>query len=217
MKILAIADVIHPDIVKPDFPAFDMLISAGDIPNYFLHDTAQKLEHPPLFVLGNHVEGYHNEQDGGTGKPAQITGCINLHKKVIAQQGLLVAGLEGCGTYRPAPQHYSDGEFRRLARALSRKLLWHYFAQRKTLDILVTHAPPQGQNAGDTPSHRGIAAFNRLHKQWQPTLHLHGHVHLYGEQPNRSYQTQGVQVINVYGYVLLEWAKDGKVTILQTS
>lgn len=217
MKILAIADMIHPDIVKPDFPAFDMLISAGDIPNYALCDMTQKLEHPLLFVLGNHVQGYHSEGYDGTANPAEIAGCLNLHKKVIVQQGLVLAGLEGCGAYRPAPQHYNDGEFRRLARALSRKLLWRYFSQQQKLDILVTHAPPQGQNAGDDRNHRGIAAFNRLHKQWQPTLHLHGHVHLYGEQPTRSYQSQGVHVINVCGYVLLDLAKDGKVTILQTS
>lgn len=217
MRILAIADTVHPDIITPSFPTFDMLISAGDIPNYVLRDMAQKLEHPPLFVLGNHVEGYHSENYGSTDNIAKIAGCLNLHKKVIVQQGLVLAGLEGCGAYRPAPQHYSDREFKRLARALSRKLLWRYFSQQQKLDILVTHAPPQGQNAGDDPNHRGIAAFNHLHKQWQPTIHLHGHVHLYGEQPLRSYQTQGVHVINIYGYVLLDLAKDGKVNILQTS
>jgi Icc-related predicted phosphoesterase len=59
---------------------------------------------------------------------------------------------------------------------------------KRRLDVLVTHAPPEGFSGKyDDLAHRGFAAFNRLIKNLAPLLHVHGHVHPYGvKQPDRK-------------------------------
>ncbi len=54
------------------------------------------------------------------------------------------------------------------------------------MDVLLTHAPPLGLGDGDDPAHIGIGALSRVIDQLEPTWHLHGHVHPYGQvMPDR--------------------------------
>jgi Icc-related predicted phosphoesterase len=76
------------------------------------------------------------------------------------------------------------------------------------LDIFLTHAPPAGiHDAPDLP-HQGIRAFRWLISTFQPSYHLHGHVHVY--RPDSVIETRlgKTRVINSYGYreveILLE-------------
>jgi hypothetical protein len=70
---------------------------------------------------------------------------------------------------------------------------------------LLTHAPPKGPHEGNDFPHRGIPAFNRFAKRWQPKLHVHGHVHLNGVNAPRSYVTdEGMRVVNAFRFTLID-------------
>jgi hypothetical protein len=78
------------------------------------------------------------------------------------------------------------------------------------VDVLLTHAPPQGPHAGADYPHRGVAAFNRFHRAWRPRLHVHGHVHLSGANAPREYVTEeGVRVVNAYDFALIDLPMPG--------
>jgi Icc-related predicted phosphoesterase len=50
----------------------------------------------------------------------------------------------------------------------------------KSVDVLLTHAPPKGIGDGDDAPHQGFAALHSLVARLQPTLLLHGHVAVHG-------------------------------------
>ena len=73
------------------------------------------------------------------------------------------------------------------------------------VDIVVTHAPPQGVGDAEDPAHRGFQAFLPLLEQCKPRYLLHGHVHLnYGMDKTRVRQYGDTQVINVTERYTLE-------------
>ncbi|HNR47481.1 MAG TPA: hypothetical protein PKO03_10445, partial [Anaerolineaceae bacterium] len=46
----------------------------------------------------------------------------------------------------------------------------------------------------------GIKAFNWLNRVFQPTVHLHGHIHVYRQQTVTETQVNQTWVINTFGY-----------------
>ena len=207
MRILAIADEVSPFIYSENFPGnlppFNIALSAGDMPGYILEFVATRLKTRPLYVLGNHCEGYI--RDTSTGETRPVGGCLNLHGQVVEIDGLLVAGIEGSARYRPGPQQYSEFQMQLLTRRMTPKLLYNRARYGRAVDILLTHAPPKGPHEGPDYSHRGIKAFNRFAEIWKPKLHVHGHVHLNGANAPREYVTDaGVRVINAFGFTLID-------------
>jgi Icc-related predicted phosphoesterase len=66
------------------------------------------------------------------------------------------------------------------------------------VDIVVTHAPPEGVGDAQDPAHWGFRALVELLDRYQPKYLLHGHVHLrYGSGNPRLQQYGSTQVINV--------------------
>ena len=207
MRILAIADAVSPIVYSQNFPhnlpPFDLVLSAGDMPGHVLEFLATKLTIQPLYVLGNHGDGYL--YDAETDRVALPGGCINLHRRVIEVGGVLVAGIEGSARYRPGPHQYSERQMALHALALTPRLLWNERRKGRALDILLTHAPPKGPHEGEDYPHRGVPAFNRFVERWRPRLHVHGHVHLSGANAPREYRTpSGVRVINAFEFTLIE-------------
>lgn len=207
MRILAVADAVSPFVYSENFPGnlppFDVVLSAGDMPGHVLEFLATKLRVAPIYVLGNHGNGYLRDPHDGT--PSLPGGCINVHGRVIEHQGLLIAGIEGSPRYRPGEHQYSDLEMEAIAARLAPRLAWNRLRRGRALDVLLTHAAPKGPNEGDDRPHRGVAAFNRLHRWWRPRLHVHGHVHLNGANAPREYVTdEGVRVVNAYEFTLIE-------------
>jgi Icc-related predicted phosphoesterase len=80
------------------------------------------------------------------------------------------------------------------------KLLYGRF-----LDIFVTHAPPAGVHDRSDFAHQGIKAFRWLITTFQPTVHLHGHIHLY--RPGEVWESNlgSTRVINTFRYQLIEF------------
>ena len=207
VRILAIADAVSPFVYSSNFPSnlppFDVVLSAGDMPGHVLEFVATKSTVRPLYVLGNHANGYLRDPHDGT--PSLPGGCINVHGRVIEHQGLLIAGIEGSGRYRPGPHQYTEAQMEWIAARLAPRLAWHRALRGRRLDVLLTHAAPKGPHEGADRPHRGIPAFNRLHRMWRPRLHVHGHVHLSGANARREYVSdEGVRVVNAFEQTLIE-------------
>lgn len=207
MRLLLIADVVSPVIYRSGFPGnlgpFDLILSAGDIPGYYLEFLATKSRVPPLYVFGNHA--YGTVKDPETGERVKPGGCIDAHLRVVEVAGLTVAGIEGSLRYREGPHQYTEGEFSWLVRRLYPRLLFNRAVRGRGVDILLTHAPPKGPNEGQGRVHAGVGAFNEFHRLWRPRLHVHGHVHLTGANARREYVTpEGVRVVNAYDFAVVE-------------
>ena len=78
-----------------------------------------------------------------------------------------------------------------------RKLRWK-IAKYGGVDIVVTHAPPEGVGDSEDIAHRGFGSFLELMERYQPRYLLHGHVHLrYGVDQTRVRSYAQTHVINV--------------------
>lgn len=217
VRILVVSDAVSPVVYSERFPhnlpPFDLVLAAGDLPGYVLEFMATKLRVPPVYVLGNHAEGYVRpaEDPDAVRLPG---GCINAHRRVVEVGGVLIAGIEGSLRYRPGPHQYGEAEMAYMAAALAPALLVNRLRHGRAVDVLLTHAPPAGPHEGGDHPHRGSAAFNRFHRRWRPQLHVHGHVHLSGANAPREYVTDdGVRVVNAYEFALIELPRRGRVRV----
>ena len=60
--------------------------------------------------------------------------------------------------------------------------------------MLLTHAPPYGLGDADDLPHQGIQALHGVLGRLEPTWHLHGHIHPYGQTlPDRQVGTTTVR------------------------
>ena len=207
MRILAIADAVSPIIYSSNFPnnlpEFDLFLSAGDMPGHVLEFVATKLKIQPIYVMGNHANGYIRDMD--THQKTLPGGCLNAHGKVLDVNGVLIAGIEGSGRYRPGPHQYTEFQMAQIARKMTTQLMYNRLKKGRAVDILLTHAAPKGPHEGKDHPHRGIPAFNKFLERWKPKLHVHGHVHLNGANAKREYVTEsGIRVINAFEFTLID-------------
>lgn len=210
-RILAIADAVSPVIYSANFPGnlppFDVILSAGDVPGATLEFVATKSSVTPLYVLGNHGDGYI--RDSQTDELRLPGGCLNAHLKLIEVNGVVVLGVEGSARYRDGPQQYSEREYAAMLSRLAPRLWLSQKRRGRAVDVLLTHAPPLGPNAGDDFPHRGVPAFTAFHRRWRPLVHVHGHVHLSGSNAARAYVSpEGVKVVNAYEFTLIDVPDD---------
>ena len=138
---------------------------------------------PVLYVHGNHDGAYHQE-------PPEGCDCIDDH--LVEYNGLRILGLGGCRRYHPGPHQYTDYQMRmRIA-----KLRWKLW-RAGGVDIVVTHAAPEGLGDADDPAHWGFTALRELLDRYQPAYLVHGHVHLsYGHDIPRELNYNGTRIIN---------------------
>ena len=201
MKILAVSDVVldalYSPIVRQRFPDVDLVIGCGDMPYYYLEYILNALDKPAFFVRGNHARVVEYSEHGERTEPH---GALNLHRRHYNYRGLLLAGIEGCLRYRPAPFQYTQGEMWRHVLALTPGMILNKLRHGRFLDVLVTHAPAWGVNDQLDLPHRGIKAFLWLAHVFQPTVFLHGHIHIYTPNQAREADIGSVRVINAYGY-----------------
>ena len=195
MKILAIADeecsalweYYEPGRLKE----YDLIISCGDLSAKYLEFLATMGHAPVVYVPGNHDVRYTQEPPEG---------CDCIDGQFVTFNGLRILGLGGCRWYRPGPYQVTEKEMRKKIRRLRWQIRRH-----KGVDIVVTHAPPEG--VGDAPdnAHRGFAALIDLIDKYHPTYLLHGHVHSnYETNFVREREYGGTRVINVGERYILE-------------
>lgn len=198
-KVLSVSDKIATFIYSPQirnrFKDVDLIIGCGDLDYYYLEFMVSSLDAPLFYVRGNHDKVV--EYSG----PVQRTapgGGVNLHRKIINHEGLLLAGVEGSLRYRPGVFQYSQDEMWSHVWSLVPGLILNRMRFGRYLDVFISHAPPFGVHDEDDLPHQGIKAFRWLVNTFQPAYYFHGHVHLYRPDAPRITRMGKTNLINTY-------------------
>ena len=201
MIALTLSDVqlqqIYSARIRERFSAVDLVISCGDLPYYYQEYVISMLDKPLFFVRGNHDKMIEYSEAGNRAAPR---GGVNLHRRVLNHKGLLLAGVEGSLRYREGPFQYSQFEMWMHVFSLAPRMLYNKFRHGRYLDVLATHAPPKGVHDKSDLTHQGIDAFLWLIQVFQPTYHIHGHIHVYHPDEVTLSHVGRTQVVNTYGF-----------------
>ncbi len=216
MKILCISDHIDPLVysqsIKSRFKDVDLIISSGDLPLRYYDFIVSNLNKPLVFVFGNHnlkrIHFYKPQYRSQLGALYDLAsfhgvGAIYLGGRVKMVKGLILAGLGGSMWYNGGLNQYTEiGMFFQIVRLLP-KLLFHRIFHGRFLDILVTHSPPYGIHDLPDRCHTGFKVFLWFMKVFKPRYLIHGHVHLYDKNAERSEKYLDTEVINAYNHCLI--------------
>ena len=195
MKILFISDEECAslwDYYRPEkLEGIDLIISCGDLKSSYLQFLVTMAGCPLLFVAGNHDTHYdHNPPSG----------CDCIDDAIVEYNGVRIMGLGGCRRYHPGNYQYTERQMRRRIRKL-RFPLWRC----KGVDIVVTHAPPEGLGDGEDPAHRGFESFRALVEKYRPAYFIHGHVHKsYNFRFRREQKVSDTTIINAWTSYIIE-------------
>ena len=195
MKILAVSDeectALWDHYVPGRLKEYDLIISCGDLKADYLSFLVTMGRAPLLYVHGNHDTGYDQYPPEG---------CDCIDDQILVYNGIRILGLGGCLRYHPGEHQYTEAQMRRRISKLRRRL-----RRLGGVDLVVTHAPPQGVGDRDDPAHWGFQALTELLDQYRPRYLIHGHVHLrYGMDRTRERQYGDTTVINVTERYTLE-------------
>ena len=195
MKILTVSDEEVPalwDYYTPGkLKEYDLILSSGDLKAKYLSFLVTMARCPLLYIHGNHDTHYQTDRPEG---------CECIEDMLVVYNGIRILGLGGCRRYNPGRHQYSEAEMRRRIRRLRWKL-W----RSGGVDIVVTHAPPEGLGDSDDPAHWGFEALRELLDKYHPRYLVHGHVHLsYGQSPVRELEYNGTKIINTTGRYEIE-------------
>ncbi len=207
MKILALSDKIvdiiyTPSIVKR-MKDVDIIVSCGDLPNYYLEFVVSMLNKPLFYVFGNHhkkiIYSDIGEKKGGP------EGCINVDNRIIRYKNILIGGLEGSMRYSGKNYQYTDFQMCMKINRMKPKLYFNKIFKKRYIDILITHAPPYKIHDEKDLCHRGFKCFNNFINNYRPRYLIHGHIHIYGLENNWMTEVNGTRVVNAYGFKILEF------------
>jgi Icc-related predicted phosphoesterase len=207
MKILAVSDRVldklYSGTIRQTYSDVDLMIGCGDLPFYYLDFLTSAIDAPLVYVRGNHDEGPQYAVDGRVWR--DVRGGVDIHGKVVARKGLILAGLQGSMRYKAhADYMYTEAEMRRVVAQLVPRLLWNRQRLGRALDVLITHSPPFGIHDRPDLPHTGFKVFLSFLRLFKPRYHLHGHVHIYRQDEITQTQFEETTIINVYPYRLLE-------------
>jgi len=217
MRILTISDKVEPLLYGPQLKRIvghvNLVLSCGDLPDYYLDYIVSILNVPCYFVHGNHAQGvefFRRPQERSWKRWSRFASSCNLNDRVVYEQGLLIAGFEGSMRYNRNPRfQYTETEMLFKVLRMAPRLLWNRLRYGRYLDILITHAPPFGIHDGPDLCHRGFRCFLTFMRWFRPRYLIHGHKHVYGpNEVTRSVYHQ-TEVINTYGYRILELTPEG--------
>lgn len=215
LRILTVSDKVEPVLYGPyareRVGKVALILACGDLPYDYLDYVASMLDAPLYYVHGNHDQVAEPQTDDPDASRASrrtpFNWAVNLHGRRKYDQGLLLAGLEGCRQYKPgAPFQYTEAQVQRQAAALGASLLLNKVRHGRYLDILITHAPPHGIHDGKDLPHQGFVAYLELLRRFHPTVMVHGHHHVYHRCDGMESDHAGTRIINTYGYRILELA-----------
>ncbi|MBO7253023.1 MAG: metallophosphoesterase family protein [Oscillospiraceae bacterium] len=187
MKILTISDEECPALWDYYIPGrldgYDLIIACGDLKAKYLSFLVTMAKVPVLYVHGNHDGSYEH---------APPEGCDCIDGEIVVYNGMRILGLGGCRKYHPGKYQYTESEMRRRIRRL-----WLRLKLLGGVDIVVTHAAPEGLGDAEDRAHWGFAALRELMDKYHPQLLVHGHVHAsYGHDIPREIEYNGTRIIN---------------------
>lgn len=194
VRILAVSDEESHQAYSGHFSDLrpDLVVACGDLPVEYLEYLVTVLNKPLYFVPGNH--------DSHTRPPE---GCVNVDMRIEEVAGLRIAGLGGSHRYSAGPNQYTQEQMHSRARRLLKKS--RVRGRGPHLDVLLTHAAPEGVGDDNDRCHRGFQAFHELVAKTSPLLLVHGHVHPYGRAQS-DHRLGSTVIVNAVGYRLLEVA-----------
>jgi len=132
-------------------------------------------------------------------------GSTCIENRVVRHGPLLVAGLGGARRYNKGDHQFTECHMRRRIWRLIPRLLWNKLVHGRYLDILLAHAAPFGLNDRPDPTHRGFQVFISFMDRFKPRYLLHGHIHLYDLNAERTVRYRETEIINVYDHFTLEF------------
>jgi Icc-related predicted phosphoesterase len=202
MKILAVSDIelgfLYQSSIVDRFYDVDLILSCGDLPHYYLEYMISMLNIPLYYVNGNHAHRLEITTGGERNYP---WGAVNIHKRTLTDDtGLLLAGIEGCQRYNLGQYQYTQSEMWMMIFKLIPGLMINKLRFGRFLDIFLSHAPPWKIHDQNDLPHQGIKAFRWFINVFQPTYHLHGHIHVYRNDTITITKLNKTEVINCYGY-----------------
>ena len=219
MKILCVSDQIDPLVyssnIKERYKDIDFVISAGDLPMEYLDFIVSSLNKAVYFVFGNHNLNEYGLYHGTTDKyktgleqtminDSECHGTTYIGFKAIKDNSLLIAGVSGSLRYNKGLNQYTDKQMKRKLISLIPSLLLNKIRYGRFLDILVTHASPEGIHDKTDPCHRGFRSFLWFMEVFKPKYLIHGHIHLYDMQDIRVSKYHETTVINAYSHFILD-------------
>jgi Icc-related predicted phosphoesterase len=216
IRVLAVSDEVDEglDARLDSLRAAQLILACGDLRAEYLRYLMDALDLPLVFVPGNHdpdLSGYRLSRAGlmlRAGLPARCPwpeGAVNADGWVVDIGGLRVAGLGGCLRYSAGPNQYTERQQARRAGAVRRRVRRRRLRDGRSVDVLITHAPPRGVGDGDDAAHRGFSCYHGLVAALQPAALLHGHVYPHGV-PAGGGRLGRTTVRNVVGLHLLDVA-----------
>ncbi len=219
MKVLCVADHIDPLVystaVKARFSDVDLVLGAGDLPLEYYSFIVSMLNVPLLFVYGNHnlanldvYKGRHVATDTRVLSDqlfsGNAVGATFMEDRVHRHEKLLVAGLGGSMRYNDGEHQFTEWQMMLRVLGMAPRLWWNKLWHGRYLDVLLTHAPPQGIHDRPDRTHRGFRAFLTFMDWFQPRYLIHGHIHLYELNEIRRSGYKKTTVLNCYDHLVLE-------------
>lgn len=217
MKILCISDEVDPIVystsIKKRFGDVDLVVSAGDLPMEYYDFIVSSINKPLLFVYGNHNLSTF-PRFGSLGRPFRQLrvdemreetnwGAHHIGFRTKIESGLLFMGLGGCMRYNSGANQFTERQMFFRILSLLPALLWNRIVHGRWLDVLVTHAPPEGIHDKADPCHRGFRCYRWFLDTFRPSAMIHGHVHLYDLNDVRQSRFAETEVVNAYGHCVI--------------
>lgn len=197
MKWLILSDlqgVLYEDwqsFMKMDNADLDVIVTLGDIDTLFLKSLSEKFKGKRFIgILGNH--DFYGD--------LEYYGIENLHGKSIPVNGLKVAGIEGCVSYKKekdAPM-YSQAD------------ILHLCNQLPCSDIVFSHNSPYGIHDKEDKAHIGFIGLTEYVKACKPLYVFHGHQH-----SNKMTVDGSTKIISVYGGWIWNQKEDSMTQVLK--
>jgi uncharacterized protein len=218
MRILCVSDQVDPLVYSPRmrerFKDVDLVLSAGDLPAEYLGFISSMLNKTMAYVAGNHdLDAAADRALGGRWAAterstlednAKATGAVDLGFKVSVEEGLIILGLPGSMLYNKGPNQYSEAAMSLRIAALVPRLLLNRLFRGRAVDIVLTHAAPQGIHDRDDLCHRGFKCFLWLMRAFKPRWLVHGHIHLYDSGDVRITEYAETTVVNAFGHWIID-------------
>jgi Icc-related predicted phosphoesterase len=204
--------LVYSAAIRDRFAGIDMILAAGDLPMDYLDFIISSLNKPLYFVFGNHHVEEMNFYTGGYGvsfsgeehHEFSGSGAIHAGSKIRIENGLIIAGLGGSMRYNRGPNQYTNFEMYLEIFKMLPRLLWNRLVHGRFVDILLTHAPPEGIHDKEDKCHRGFRAFLLFMKKFRPKYLVHGHIHLYDLSDVRLSKFGETEVINAYSHYIID-------------
>jgi uncharacterized protein len=214
MRILCVSDQVDPLIYSPRmrdrFKDVDLVLSAGDLPPEYLGFITSMLNKDLVYVMGNHdigeleAKGVRRWTEDDTDVVDASTGAIDAGFRLKRVEGLLILGLPGSMLYNNGPNQYSERAMLRRLVLLVPRLVLNRLLYGRAVDLVLTHASPQGIHDREDLCHRGFRCFLWLMRTFKPKWLVHGHIHLYDLADVRISVYRETTVINAFGHWVLD-------------